>query len=66
MAHPKRRQSKSRQNKRRNQYKIQYPQLAIDSNTKQIHLFHHAHWYNDKLYYRGKILVDNNSSEIRK
>lgn len=65
MAHPKRRQSKSRKNKRRNQYKIQYPQLSIDSTTKQVHIFHHAHWYNDKLYYRGKILVDKKSSDIK-
>lgn len=61
MAHPKRRQSKSRQNKRRNSFKIKLPQLTKDSVTKQIHILHHAHWYNDKLYYKGKILIDKTS-----
>lgn len=65
MAHPKRRQSKSRKNTRRNQYKIKSPQLSIDSHTKQVHILHHAHWYNDKLYYRGKILLDKKYSDIK-
>lgn len=58
MAHPKRRQSKARKNKRRTHYKAELPQLATDPTTKQMHLFHRAHWYEDKLYYRGKVILD--------
>ncbi len=57
MAHPKRRQSKSRRNKRRSHFKIKKPLLAKCALTKQKHLYHHAYWYENKLYYRGKIVL---------
>ncbi|WP_212113233.1 50S ribosomal protein L32 [Candidatus Shikimatogenerans silvanidophilus] len=57
MAHPKRRQSKSRQKKRRsNKKKIKIPQLIIDNFTNKKHIFHHAYWHNEKLYYKGKVI----------
>ncbi|WP_185870607.1 50S ribosomal protein L32 [Blattabacterium cuenoti] len=57
MAHPKRRQSKSRKNKRRTHLKIKEPLLIKCSLTKEKHLYHHAYWNNDdELCYRGKIL----------
>ena len=63
MAHPKKRQSKSRKNKRRTHYKISEPQLAKDSTTGQIHLYHRAHWHEKKLYYRGKVVLEKKSEE---
>ncbi|XCI74959.1 MAG: 50S ribosomal protein L32 [Flavobacteriales bacterium] len=58
MAQPKRRQSKARQNKRRTHYKAKLPQLAIDPITKKVHMYHRAHWHEDKLYYRGKVVFE--------
>ncbi len=58
MAHPKRRQSKSRKKKRRNFYRISNPRLGKDPITKQYHLYHRAHWYENKLYYKGKIILE--------
>lgn len=63
MAHPKKRQSKSRQGKRRTHYKIDTPQLALDSTTGQMHIYHRAHWHEEKLYYRGKLVLDKNSKQ---
>ncbi|WP_341654700.1 50S ribosomal protein L32 [Blattabacterium cuenoti] len=57
MAHPKRRQSKSRRNKRRSHFKIKKPLLAKCALTNKKHLYHHAYWYENKLYYRGKIVL---------
>lgn len=58
MAHPKRKISKTRRDKRRTHYKIEGPTLAKDSTTGEMHLFHRAHWHEDKLYYKGKVVVD--------
>ncbi|WP_113738444.1 50S ribosomal protein L32 [Blattabacterium clevelandi] len=54
MAHPKRRQSKSRKNKRRTHLKIKEPLLVKCSLTNQKHLYHNAYWHEEQLYYRGK------------
>ena len=58
MAHPKRRQSSTRRDKRRTHYKIEAPQLAIDSTTGEAHLYHRAHWTDGKLYYKGKVVLE--------
>lgn len=59
MPHPKRRQSKSRRDKRRkNNNKVKLPQLSTCTVTGQIHIYHNAHWYQNKLYYKGHILID--------
>ena len=60
MAHPKRKQSKSRKNKRRTYYTIYSKKLGIDIKTKQFHLYHRAHWYEKKLFYKGKLLFNKN------
>ncbi|RIU86053.1 50S ribosomal protein L32 [Candidatus Sulcia muelleri] len=60
MAHPKRKQSKSRKNKRRTYYTIYSPKLGIDIKTKQFHLYHRAHWYEKNLFYKGKLLFHKN------
>lgn len=62
MAHPKSRISKQRKRKRRTHYKItekQLPQVSTCQTTGQPHLRHRAHWHEGKLYYRGRVFIDN-------
>jgi len=61
MAHPKRKQSKTRRDKRRTHYKASIPQIATCSATGEPHLFHRAYWLEDKLYYKGKVIMERNS-----
>ena len=49
MAHPKRRQSSTRRDKRRTHYKAEVPQLAKDATSGEMHLYHRAHWHEGKL-----------------
>lgn len=58
MAYLKRRQSATRRDKRRTHYKAVAPQLAKDSTTGELHLYHRAHWHEGKLYYRGKVVLE--------
>ena len=58
MAHPKRKISKTRRDKRRTHYKAISPQIATCPTTGEPHLYHRAHWYEGKLYYRGQVLID--------
>ena len=64
MAHPKRKISKTRRDKRRTHYKALEQQIATCSKTGESHLYHRAHWHEGKLYYRGKVLID--SDQIAK
>ncbi|MBA5629562.1 50S ribosomal protein L32 [Moheibacter lacus] len=63
MAHPKRRQSTTRRDKRRTHYKIEAPQIAVDKATGEAHLYHRAYWLDGKMYYRGKVVMEKNQSE---
>ena len=63
MAHPKRKTSKTRRDKRRTHYKAEMPQVAVCSKTGESHLYHRAYWHEGKLYYRGKVLLDNAAME---
>lgn len=58
MAHPKRKISKTRRDKRRTHYKLKTPQIATDPTTGENHLYHRAHWFEGKLYYRGMVVID--------
>ena len=58
MAHPKRRQSSTRRDKRRTHYKASVPQLAKDATSGEMHLYHRAHWFEGKMYYRGKVVME--------
>ena len=62
MAHPKRKISKTRRYKRRTHYKAFSSQIAVCKSTGENHLYHRAHWHEGKLYYRGKVLIDNTES----
>ena len=63
MAHPKRKISKTRRDKRRTHYKSTAPQIATCPTTGEPHLYHRAHLSEGKLYYRGQVLIDNSESE---
>ncbi len=58
MAHPKRKISKQRRNKRRTHINAETPNVAICSNTGAPHLWHRAYMVDGTLYYRGKVLVE--------
>lgn len=58
MAHPKRKISKTRRDKRRTHDVIQPKQLSVDATTGEIHVRHRAHMFEGNLYYKGKLVVE--------
>jgi large subunit ribosomal protein L32 len=58
MAHPKSRISRTRRDKRRTHYKAEAKNYAICPTTGEAHLFHRAHWFEGKLYYKGKVVME--------
>ena len=64
MAHPKRRQSTTRRDKRRTHYKAAVPSLTTDPTTGEMHVRHRAHWSEGKLYYRGKVVLEKETEEF--
>jgi large subunit ribosomal protein L32 len=58
MAHPKRKISKTRRDKRRTHYKLNAPGLAQCPTTGEFHLPHRAYWLDGKLYYRGQVIME--------
>ena len=58
MAHPKRKISKTIRDKRRTHVKATASNVATSPTTGQPHLFHHAHWHEGKLYYKGKVIAE--------
>jgi large subunit ribosomal protein L32 len=58
MAHPKHRISKQRRNKRRTHDKAVAPTVAIDQTTGEAHIYHRAHWHENKLYYKGQVVME--------
>ena len=61
MAHPKRKISKSRRDKRRTHYKPTAPSLWVDKETGAVHLPHRAYNVDGNLFLRGKLLLENTS-----
>jgi len=59
MAHPKRRISTTRRDKRRTHDALTAKALSVDSTTGEIHVRHRAHVYEGNLYYKGKLVVEN-------
>ncbi len=58
MAHPKRKISKTRRDKRRTHYKATAPQVSICQQTGEAHLRHRAYYDNEgNLYYNGRIAI---------
>ncbi|MEO0312069.1 MAG: hypothetical protein RIQ89_1726 [Bacteroidota bacterium] len=62
MPNPKHRHSKSRRDKRRTHWKAEVPTVAVCPTTGQPHLYHRAHWYEGKLYYKGKVVMEENAA----
>lgn len=58
MAHPKRKTSKTRRDKRRTHYKSTPKQVAICAVTGEPHLWHRAYWHEGKLYYKGQVVLE--------
>ncbi len=58
MAHPKRKISKTRRDKRRTHYNATAPTLSVCPTTGESHLYHRAYWHEGKMYYKGKVVVD--------
>jgi large subunit ribosomal protein L32 len=58
MPNPKHRHSRSRRDKRRTHWKAETPTIGVDPTTGQPHLFHRAHWYEGKLYYKGRVVME--------
>lgn len=59
MPNPKRRHSQQRGRKRRTHYKATAETWSIDATTGESHLRHRAHWVEGKLFYKGKLVIDN-------
>tara|TARA_B100001093_G_scaffold510950_1_gene577845 strand:- start:1593 stop:1769 length:177 start_codon:yes stop_codon:yes gene_type:complete len=57
MAHPKRKISKQRRDKRRTHYKAETPTIAVCSTTGEAHLYHRAYWFEGKMYYKGNVVI---------
>lgn len=62
MPHPKRRHSSTRRDKRRTHDKLIMPQLVACPTTGELNLPHRAFWYEDRLYYQGKVVMDRSAS----
>ena len=58
MAHPKRKISKQRRDKRRTHYKSVAKNYIVCATTGESHLPHRAYWFEDKLYYKGKVVIE--------
>jgi len=58
MAHPKRKISRTRRDKRRTHYKATAKNIAICPTTKEPHLFHRAYVVDGDLYYKGKVVIE--------
>jgi large subunit ribosomal protein L32 len=57
MAHPKRRHSTTRRDKRRTHYKIEAPNVILCSKTGEAHLPHRTYVVDGDVYYNGKLFI---------
>lgn len=64
MAHPKRRHSTTRRDKRRAHDSLNGKQLSVDSTTGEIHQSHRAHVYEGNLYYKGKLMIEDYAKTV--
>lgn len=63
MAHPKRKSSKARRDKRRSHLRAEIPQLAVCPTTGEVHQYHRAYWVDGSLYYKGKMVIEAKDNE---
>jgi large subunit ribosomal protein L32 len=64
MPNPKRRHSSQRGAKRRTHYKAQIQTLSTDKTTGETHLRHRAHWVENKLFYKGRVVLEKAVKEV--
>jgi large subunit ribosomal protein L32 len=64
MPNPKRRHSSQRGAKRRTHYKAQVQTLSTDKTTGETHLRHRAHWVENKLFYKGRVVMEKAIKEV--
>lgn len=57
MAHPKRKISKTRRDKRRTHYKASAQTISVCQTTQEAHLRHKAYVVDGDLYKNGKIVI---------
>lgn len=57
MAHPKRKISKTRRDKRRTHLKANAPVLTTCPTTGAVHVYHRAYYVDGDLYYKGKLIA---------
>jgi large subunit ribosomal protein L32 len=62
MAHPKRKISKTRRDKRRTHYKATEKTVATCPTTGELHLYHRAYVVEGDLYHKGKLAIKNYAS----
>ncbi len=58
MPNPKRKTSKTRRDKRRTHYKATAKHFSFDAATGEHHLPHRAYWHEDKLYFKGQVVME--------
>ncbi len=63
MAHPKHRISKTRKRNRRTHYKAKASNVTTCPTTGETHLPHRAYWVDGKMYYNGKVVLEQASAE---
>lgn len=63
MAHPKRKQSKTRRDKRRTHDKATLPTLSTCAQTGVTHRRHTAYEVEGNLYYNGKLIIEKEVSD---
>lgn len=64
MPNPKRRHSQQRGAKRRTHYKATVDTLSIDKTTGETHMRHRAHWVENKLFYKGRVVMEKAVKEV--
>lgn len=63
MAHPKRRHSSTRRDKRRTHDALVAPVLVTCPVTGVLHRPHHGYWHDGKLYYKGELVRSREAAE---
>lgn len=58
MPNPKRRHSQQRSAKRRTHYKATIDTLSTDKTSGELHMRHRAHWVENKLMYKGRVVLE--------
>lgn len=64
MAHPKRKISKTRRDKRRTHYTASAKTISICGTTNEAHVRHRAYVVDGKLMYKGNVVIENYSSAV--